>query len=288
MKTTPSTAGLTRLTRRTAALLLAFVISFLALSEFNAIPAEAASAKEWAIIIGTNIGGNTSRVKNNKSIVVDVQYYYPNQIKALKSGGRKVYSYMSIGSLETYRPYYKKFKGHTMGRYKNWGDELWMDVSYKPYQDFIVNELVASVRRKGCDGLWLDNFDVYYEYHQEKIYKGLLEILTRIKKKNIPVYINGGDVFVTRLLNSGKKKLIKGVFQEEVFTQIKGYESNRFGSQTKSDRTYYQNYLKKVKKAGLTAGMLEYTTDPKMRKTIINHAKKNGYVYYISSTTHLR
>ena len=167
MKTTPSTAGLTRLTRRTAALLLAFVISFLALSEFNAIPAEAASAKEWAIIIGTNIGGNTSRVKNNKSIVVDVQYYYPNQIKALKSGGRKVYSYMSIGSLETYRPYYKKFKGHTMGRYKNWGDELWMDVSYKPYQDFIVNELVASVRRKGCDGLWLDNFDVYYEYHQE-------------------------------------------------------------------------------------------------------------------------
>lgn len=107
MKTTPSTAGLTRLTRRTAALLLAFVISFLALSEFNAIPAEAASAKEWAIIIGTNIGGNTSRVKNNKSIVVDVQYYYPNQIKALKSGGRKVYSYMSIGSLETYRPYYK-------------------------------------------------------------------------------------------------------------------------------------------------------------------------------------
>ena len=220
MKTTPSTAGLTRLTRRTAALLLAFVISFLALSEFNAIPAEAASAKEWAIIIGTNIGGNTSRVKNNKSIVVDVQYYYPNQIKALKSGGRKVYSYMSIGSLETYRPYYKKFKGHTMGRYKNWGDELWMDVSYKPYQDFIVNELVASVRRKGCDGLWLDNFDVYYEYHQEKIYKGLLEILTRIKKKSIPVYINGGDVFVTRLLNSGKKKLIKGVFQEEVFTQM--------------------------------------------------------------------
>lgn len=112
-----------------------------------------------------------------------------------------------------------------MGRYKNWGDELWMDVSYKPYQDFIVNELVASVRRKGCDGLWLDNFDVYYEYHQEKIYKGLLEILTRIKKKNIPVYINGGDVFVTRLLNSGKKKLIKGVFQEEVFTQIRGYDS---------------------------------------------------------------
>ena len=34
--------------------------------------------------------------------------------------------------------------------------------------------------------------------------------------------------------------------------------------------------------------MLEYTTDSKMRKTIINYAKKNGYAYYISSTTHLR
>ena len=81
MKTTPSTAGLTRLTRRTAALLLAFVISFLALSEFNAIPAEAASAKEWAIIIGTNIGGMGTLIASMASLITYKNYtrQYPRQ-----------------------------------------------------------------------------------------------------------------------------------------------------------------------------------------------------------------
>ena len=124
-------------------------------------------------------------------------------------------------------------------------------MSRKPWQDFIVNELVASVRRKGCDGLWLDNTDVYYEYHRESIYKGLLNIITRIHNKNIPIYINGGDEFVTRLINSGKKRLIKGVFQEEVLTSIISYSGNRFGRQNKGDRSYYEAYLRKVKRAGL-------------------------------------
>lgn len=274
--------------RRAAAFLLALLLCIGVLDPVRPVPAEAAAANSWTIIIGTNLGGNAARLKNCKNAVVDVQYYYPNEVKRLKTGGRKVYSYMSIGSLETYRPYYKRFKGHILGHYSQWDDERWMDVGYKPWQDFIVNELVASVRRKGCDGLWLDNFDVYYEYPRESIYKGLLNILTRLHNKKIPVYINGGDKFVTRLIKSGKKNLIKGVFQEEVFTRILSYGGNRFGSQKKSESAYYQAYLKRVKKAGLTAGALEYTKSASMRKKIINFCKKNKYVYYISSSSHLK
>ena len=274
--------------RRLTALLLAAVLCLAAVGPFTSVPAEAAAKQDWGVIIGTTLGGNTSRVQNYKNIVIDVQYYYPDQVRKLKSGGRKVYSYMSIGSLETYRPYYNRFRKYTLGRYENWGDELWMDVSQKSWQDFIVNELVASVRRKGCDGLWLDNFDVYYKYHRESIYKGLLNILNRLYAKKIPVYINGGDEFVTKLLNSGKGKLIQGVFQEEVITQIKSYSSNRFGAQSKSDRKYFESYLKKVKKKGKKVVLLEYTKDAKMQTAIKDFCKKNGYSYYISSDVHLR
>lgn len=270
------------------AFLLIVILFFTVPEPLYTVSADAASTSSWAIIIGTNLGGNASRLKGYKKVVVDVQYYYPNEIKKLKAGGRKVYSYMSIGSLETYRPYYKRFKKYTLGRYDNWADERWIDVSKKPWQDFIVNELVASVRRKGCDGLWLDNTDVYYEYHRESIYKGLLNIITRIHKKGIPIYINGGDEFVTRLINSGKKRLIKGVFQEEVITSIVSYSGNRFGKQNSSDRRYYESYLRKVKRAGLEAAVLEYTKSSSMRNTIIKFCKKNKYSYYISKNVHLK
>ena len=189
---------------------------------------------------------------------------------------------MSIGSLETYRPYYKRFKKYTLGGYENWSDERWMDVSQKSWQDFIVNELVASVRRKGCDGLWLDNTDVYYKYHRESIYKGLLNIITRIHNKKIPIYINGGDEFVTRLINSGKGRLISGVFQEEVITAISSYGGNRFSRQNRSDRAHYDADLRKVKRAGLKSAVLEYTRSSSMRSEIIKFCKKNGYDYYIA------
>ena len=274
--------------RRILSIVLAAILVFAVLEPVACVPVEAASSNAWMIILGTNHGGTAKRLKGYKNAVVDVQYYYPHEIKALKSGGRKIYSYMSIGSLETYRPYYKRFKKYTIGKYENWADERWIDVSKKSWQDFIVNELVASVRRKGADGLWLDNTDVYYKYRRENIYKGLLNIISRIHSKHIPIYINGGDEFVTRLINSGKGKLINGVFQEEVLTSIVSYSGNRFGTQNKSDRKHYEAYLKKVKSAGLKAAALEYTRGSSMKKKIIEFCKKNKYDYYIASDVHLR
>lgn len=173
--------------RRILSIVLAAILVFAVLEPVACVPVEAASSNAWMIILGTNHGGTAKRLKGYKNAVADVQYYYPHEIKALKSGGRKIYSYMSIGSLETYRPYYKRFKKYTIGKYENWADERWIDVSKKSWQDFIVNELVASVRRKGADGLWLDNTDVYYKYRRENIYKGLLNIISRIHSKHIPI-----------------------------------------------------------------------------------------------------
>ena len=288
MKQKLNSALFSSLAKRAGALLLAAVLCMGLLGPIRSVPAEAAAANSWTIIIGTNPGGNPTRLKNCRNAVIDVQYHYPHEVKKLKGGVRKIYSYMSIGSLETYRPYYKRFKNHTLGHYSQWADERWMDVGYKPWQDFIINELVASVRRKGCDGLWLDNFDVYAEYPRESVYKGLLNILIRLHKKKIPVYINGGEKFITRLIRSGRKNLIKGVFQEEVFTRVLSYSGDRFGSQHKDERARHLAYLKRVRKAGLVAGALEYTKSASKRKAIINYCKKNKYVYYISTSAHLK
>ena len=275
--------------KRLAAVVLAAALAFCAVTPITEVPAEAASkTTSWGVFIGTTLHGNTSKVKNYKSIVIDGQNYTKAEITKLKSGGRKVYSYLSIGSIATYRSYYKRFKKYTLGKYDNWPDERWIDTSKKAWQDFVVNELVAGLRKKGIDGLWVDNTDVYYEFHRTSILNGMISILSRCHSKKIPIIINGGDVFVSKIISMGKAKIIDGVMQEEVLTQIVGYNSNKFARQTKADRTYYEAYLKKVKKAGRSIALLEYTKSSSMRKEIINYCKKNGYSYYISNNVALK
>lgn len=275
---------------RLAALALAAVITVAAIIPLTEVPAEAQLniKTTWGVFIGVNLHGNTYKVRNYKKIVIDAQHYTAAEIKKLKSGGRKVYSYLSIGSIATYRSYYSRFKKYTLGNYHNWPSERWIDTSKKAWQDFVVNNLGTSLKKKGVDGLWVDNTDVWYEYHRKGIFDGMLNMLRKLKAKGFAIIINGGDVFVSHLIKCGKSQCINGVMQEEVLTQIVGYNSNKFARQGKADRTYYENYLKLVKKAGKSIALLEYTKNMTMAKNIIKYCLHRGYTCYISDNVALK
>lgn len=49
--------------------------------------------------------------------------------------------------------------------------------------------------QKGIDVFFLDNADVYYQYHTPEIYQGLMTILHEIHTEHRPIIINGGDTF---------------------------------------------------------------------------------------------
>ena len=245
------------------------------------------SVEKWGVFIGECIHGNTAKVKKYKYVVIDAQFYTKNEIKKLKQGGRKVYTYLSIGSLGTYRSYFRNFKKYLMGSYDNWSEEQWINVSKKQWQDFIVNKLVVSFKKKGVDGLWIDNTDVYYEYPTNAIFKGLVKMLKRIRKMKMPVIINGGDVFVSELLDRNYGWLIKGIMQEEVLTRISNYNKSKFAIQLLDDRRYFMEYCRRVKKAGLSVALLEYSRNSYVRKVIRRFCKKNGYTVYIADNDQL-
>ena len=274
--------------RRLAAVLLAAAITVTGIIPATAVPAEAASTTTWGVFIGVTLHGNVSRVKNYKSVVIDGQNYTKAEITKLKSGGRKVYSYLSIGSIATYRSYYKRFKKYTLGNYENWPSEKWIDTSKVAWQDFVVKTLASSLKKKGIDGLWVDNTDVWYEFNRAPIFNGLVYILRRCKAMGFKIIINGGDVFVQHVIRTGKQACIDGVMQEEVLTRIVNYNNNGFAKQLNSDRTYYEAYLRLVKRANKSVALLEYTKSAAMRKAIYNYCKKRGYSYYISNNVALR
>lgn len=275
--------------KRLAALVLAVLMLITFYTPCSQVDA-ASKADKWGVFIGAKSKVTPARIKKDKYkyVVIDAQNYTASDIAKLKKSGSIIYSYLSIGSIANYRPYYKRFKKYTLGNYNNWPGEKWVNVTKKSWQDFVVNNLVASMTKKGVEGVWVDNTDVYYKYHRKSIFNGLVSILNRIHKKNIPIIINGGDVFVKQLMKTKKTKVIDGIMQEEVLTLISGYGSNSFKTQTSEDQKYFKSYIKKVKKAGLYVSLLEYTKKASKRKTIINYCKKNGFGYYICDNVMLK
>ena len=151
--------------------------------------------KYYGVFIG--IGKEDGMKLNNYEVLVlESTEFNKYDINKLHEKNKKIYADLDIGSLENYRPYYEEFKDKTLGTYENWEDEYWMDVSDKNWQNLIVNDLGKSIADKGFDGFFIDNYDVYYQFENEKIFGGLCSILKALRKYNLEIIINGGDTFV--------------------------------------------------------------------------------------------
>lgn len=223
-----------------------------------------------------------SKLSQYEEIVIDVAEWSSSDIQKLKDHGQTVYSYLSIGSLENYRDYYQTFQDHVLGSYENWPDEYWMDVSYVPWQEKITS-LAQELVSKGADGFFLDNSDVYYFYPQQKIRDGLDAIYQNLQQFHIPLITNGGDSYVSSLMERNKTSWIYAVNQESVFSSIQDYDNDVFAPQSEEDNAYFKEYLTQCHDKQLSVYLLEYTKDKSIIKQIKNYCATKGYAYYISA-----
>jgi endo-alpha-1,4-polygalactosaminidase (GH114 family) len=228
-----------------------------------------------------------------ETVVLDAQFFSPEDMKQLHQAGCRVFSYINVGSVENFRPYYQKYRDITIGAYENWDEEKWVDISRKRWQKFILQELAPAIRSKGVDGLFVDNTDVYYFRHNRKIYDGLVKILRGLKNQDTEVCINGGDCFVSDYLKRGGKfhAIADAVNQESVFGKINWDEpkgTGRFGRNTPEERKYFQNYIERVAKAGGDIYLIEYTADPALIRKIRGYCRKHGFACYITDDLELK
>ena len=254
------------------------------------------------------------------TVVIDAANFTDEDITRLKREGHEIYSYLNIGSIEDFRPYYNDYKSLTLSAYDNWEGEYWIDVSDSKWQNFITDTLVPSYINMGITNFFIDNCDVYYHYESDDIYAGISSILTSIKSQtssaNGETIINGGDTYVTRYLNENGSldAVADGVNQETVFTAIDfsgntlstdngtfstdngtfstdngtfSVDKGTFSVAKKADTNYYLSYLDKVSESGSDIYILEYCNDSSLSKEIKKKCKQLGYTVYISSSLNL-
>ena len=94
-----------------------------------------------------------------------------NQLKVKANGGKRlVLSYMSIGSAEKYRYYWKEdWKLHKprwlKKPYEGYEDEIWVKYWKQDWQDIIYGNDASYTKKildAGFDGVYLDNVEAYY------------------------------------------------------------------------------------------------------------------------------
>ena len=261
---------------------------------------ERAFDASYGVFIGMR-GGEAlrdERVLRTRVLVVDPAHFEEREIAFLKVSGHTVYGYLNVGSLEAFRPYYGRFKKFVLGRYENWDGEWWIDVSAAPWRDFVVSELAAGYVRKGIDGFFVDNCDVYHYRKARGIFDGLTEVLRRLSGYGLEVLINGGDEYATAALEEygSIAGLFSGVNQETVFTRINfdkvnfdklNSETGAFGRSREEDRQYFLSYLEKMEGAGAKIRLLEYTRDADLAREIERFCGARGWECFISGSVEL-
>lgn len=226
--------------------------------------------------------------KGYEVAIIDAQNVSQAEIAEMKKRGQEVYSYLNVGSLENFRPYYEEFQDLTLGYYENWEEEYWIDATKEDWQEFTSVTLANQLLDKGIDGFWVDNVDVYGQFPSEETYVGVEHILNTLMSYGKPVVINGGDQFVSAYLQKNQQvdAILTGVNQETVFSAI-DFDDNEFGQQTEENQDYYLNYLTTLDKVGKEIYLLEYTTDSSIINEIKNYASKKGWKYYVSNSIEL-
>ena len=227
------------------------------------------------------------QLKKYDLIVIDAQYFNKSDIELLHQNGTRVYTYLNIGSIENFREYYTAYEKLTIGRYENWDEEKWVDVSDPDWQKFI-EQLSQELFEKGVDGFFIDNCDVYYYAPRESIFEGLTAILQNIMTFDKAVIINGGDTYVTeyRERYGDINHIMTGVNQESVWSAI-DFDKGTFYEQTKETRDYYCKYLEACQADGMDVYLLEYTTDKKLIHKIKKYCNEHDFHFYISNSLEL-
>lgn len=221
-------------------------------------------------------------------IVIEPDDYTTAQIKAIKAKGYKVLAYLSVGSIEKDRSWYKTYKKYGLRTLEDWPDEVYADVRRTNWRQFLIKR-AKELKKKGFQGFWCDNLDVYEYYKSEKMFAACKAVLKQIKSLGYTM-VNGGSVWINDAIGKGVKlsDYISGYTQEEVFSRITDYSGKgKFSKQKASDRTYYQTMIKKVIKAKVEGFLLEYTRDATLKAKIKNWCKKYGASCCISGDVNL-
>ena len=104
-------------------IILLFILLLIATSCIKQNDSTAISSG-YGVFIGLEGSEVIKKCAGYDTVVIDAQYVSKEDITLMQGRGQTVYSYLNIGSIETFRPYYNDYKYLTLKPYLDWEEEF--------------------------------------------------------------------------------------------------------------------------------------------------------------------
>ncbi len=209
-------------------------------------------------------------VKGYELVILESEHYTASEIAIFNQNNKKVVAYISLSEVNENASFYKDIKPYTIGKNKIWNSH-YINLKDKKAQKVLV-ELIYKIKKKGIQGLFLDNLDNVSKWG--KLYnqkEDLVHFLKALKKENESLYLvqNAGLFMVKELQNITDAVVVESVISSYNFN-TNTYELR--DAVTKKQRI---NDIKLAQqKVNVPFYVIEYAETFKMKKVIEGALKK--------------
>ncbi len=240
------------------------------------------NVKTWAFAIGDGMlnGDVAKRFQGYDLVIVDGENVQTAQVAALHQNGALVLSYLSVGTIEQWRWWYKDVKRYRLDYWGDWG-EWYADTSKAGYRNTIAMKVAPWLLKKGVDGLFLDNTDMTQDHPKQKsgmaMLVKLLSSLVRAQKRLLFTQ-NGEDVIGTT------QKYYDGWNREDV-TWTYNFDTRQYEKQPPQEINEALDALRKIRDAGLLVTATDYVNADNIsaESLCIQNACSAGALPFISN-----
>ncbi|MFM8527139.1 MAG: endo alpha-1,4 polygalactosaminidase [bacterium] len=186
-------------------------------------------------------------------VVVDGGDTTQSELTALRAAGTLTLGYLSVGTIEPWRPWYQSLKPYRLDRYEDWG-EYYARVNNRKYRSVIVGRIARAVLSKGFDGLFLDNTDMVANHRdQQRGMHLMVRALARLVHRRGKVLMaqNGASTIKPIL------RYLDGWNREDV-TWTWSFREKRYTPVSAAERLVASRQLRRLSRAGLAVFATDY------------------------------
>ncbi len=214
-----------------------------------------ADAQTFALAIGDGAQAPAAqaRLAAHDLVVVDGEATTAAQVRALHRRGVVVLAYVSVGTIESYRSWYRLLRPYRLELWDDWG-EWYADVSRRGFRDAIARRVVPRLLAKGVDGLFLDNVDMVATHPAERRgMEALVRRLDRLLGARRVLMAQNGDEAMRRFLP------YLDAWNREDVTSTYDFDRRRYVRVPAADHAAALRFLRRIAARGLLVTATDYT-----------------------------
>ncbi len=122
--------------------------------------------KSFAFALGDELDDTAAaRLGIFDLVVIDGELASAQLISSLHTSGALVLGYLSVGTIERGRSWYRRVRSFRLDFWEDFG-EWYANVAARRYRQILLTKVLPPILDKGFDGLFLDNIDMV-ETHSE-------------------------------------------------------------------------------------------------------------------------